>query len=51
MEAHVWFVASMCGLVIIALGAMMIDLRRNVLPKRAAELRASRPQRRMDKMA
>ena len=51
MEHHVWFVAGCALIVLVALCAMAYDLKVNVQPRRAKELRKSAPQRRMDKLA
>ena len=50
-HAEVWVVATFLMLAIVAFAAMFWDLKQNVQPRRAAELRKTAPQRRLDKVA
>tara|TARA_B110001452_G_scaffold211321_1_gene181794 strand:- start:422 stop:568 length:147 start_codon:yes stop_codon:yes gene_type:complete len=38
MESHVWFVAGICGIVLVLLAAMGIHLKTVELPRRAKSL-------------
>ena len=42
MEAHVWFVASLCGVVLVFLALMGIHLKTVELPRRAKALHKDR---------